>query len=309
MLSNLFVDANTNIISQIPVGADTNDDMLIWKFTPSGICTSKSAYQIFSPLFYGLNAGHNVTPSSSLTDQAKNTIRAILLYKEMPPRVQVFGWRLLRKTIPAGCRVAVRSTHIDQRCCRCGMNETDFHLFFSCHFVHAVWFASPPGLHVDGLIQQGIQEVEDAINHMLITFKTDHSVALIFNILWSIWKTRNNLLFDGKQCAPLQVLYAAKALLNAKELPQPRTEDTRNSTPTSQAINITNTTTSSLDRCWITKGPNIFTDAAWKDTPALSNSFSGLKSKAGLGVFMQWRNNDNKRAIFIKATSMAKSPL
>jgi hypothetical protein len=40
---------------------------------------------------------------------------------------------------------------------------TDFHLFFSCHYVHAIWFASPLGLRVKGLIDHEIDEVEDAL--------------------------------------------------------------------------------------------------------------------------------------------------
>ncbi|KAM0904360.1 hypothetical protein ACQ4PT_018069 [Festuca glaucescens] len=43
--------------------------------------------------------------------------------------------------------------------------------------------------------------------------------------------------------------------------------------------------------------------------PKSISEMKGIRSKAGLGVFMQWNNDDNKRGIFIEATSMADSPL
>jgi hypothetical protein len=80
---------------------------------------------------------------------------------------------------------------------------TDFHLLFSCHYVHAIWFASPLGLRVKGLIHHGIDEVEDALYHMMTTYKNDNSTAMIFNILWSIRKARNDLIFHRKLITPL----------------------------------------------------------------------------------------------------------
>jgi hypothetical protein len=121
--------------------------MLVWKYTPSGIYTSKSSYQLFSPSFYGLNAG----PHQILSQQSRTILQEIWKCGSVPPRVQVFGWRLMRGAIATGIRATGRSTHIDQRCVRCGKNEDDFHLFFDCGFTNAVWFASSLGFRVEGL--------------------------------------------------------------------------------------------------------------------------------------------------------------
>jgi hypothetical protein len=75
-----------------------------------------------------------------------------------------------------------------------------------------------PVVRVEGLIQQGINQVEDAIYHMMTTYKNDNSIAMNFNILWSIWKARYDLLFNRKHKAPFQVLHAAQALLNTGEV-------------------------------------------------------------------------------------------
>lgn len=306
LLSNLFGADNANIIGKIPIAADNNDDTIIWKFTSSGICTSKSAYQIFCPSFYGHNAG----PHQVLSDRTRNIIRALWLNKEMPPRVQVFGWRLMRNAIPTGCTAAARSVHINRRCCRCGTDETDFHLFFSCNFVRAVWFASPLGLRVDGLIQQGIHEIEDALHTMMSTYRADHSTALIFNILWSIWKARNDFLFNKKYYSSLQILCAAKALFNAYEPPQESiVQATPTQSQTSKSPNSNLISYDPSDKSRILNGPNIFTDAAWKNTSVNSNNFAGTTSKAGLGIVITWKDNSTMKMIFIKAISMACSAL
>jgi hypothetical protein len=232
-------------------------------------------------------------------------IHAIWENKDMPPRVQVFGWRLLRKAIPTGVRAAARSINIDHKCCRCGMDETDFHLFFSCHYVHAVWFASPLGLRVEGLLQQGIDQVEDALHHLMTSYKTDNSIAMIFNILWSIWKARNDLLFNNKQNSPLQVLYAAKALLNAGE-----GEFHKQDGPDLAQATVSNSNSLvAFDRNMITEGPNIYTDAAWKNPSPSSSLFAGIRAKAGIGIFMQWLNQGDMQAVLVQATSMADSAL
>jgi hypothetical protein len=53
-------------VANIPICNDDGEDVLIWKYTPSGICSSKSAYQIFDPSFYGHNAGPHqiISPQS-----------------------------------------------------------------------------------------------------------------------------------------------------------------------------------------------------------------------------------------------------
>jgi hypothetical protein len=57
--------------------------------------------------------------------------------KKIIPRVQVFGWRILRRAIPTGARAGKYSKHISKLCCRCGMEETDCHLFFTYNFARA----------------------------------------------------------------------------------------------------------------------------------------------------------------------------
>jgi hypothetical protein len=184
LLTTLFGSHIANEVANIPICNDGGEDVLIWKYTPSGICSSKSAYQIFDPSFYGHNAG----PHQIISPQSRKILQEIWKCGNIPPRVQVFGWRLMRGAIATGLRAAARSKHIDQRCIRCGNNEDDFHLFFDCKFSQAVWFASPLGLRVEGLKRLENTHIPEIIGYILMSYNNKESIPTILSILWSIWK-------------------------------------------------------------------------------------------------------------------------
>jgi hypothetical protein len=71
--------------------------------------------------------------------------RQVQIWKNMQiiPRVQTFGRRFLRRAIPTGARAGNYSNHISKLCARCGVEENDTHLFFTCPFSRAAWFNAP----------------------------------------------------------------------------------------------------------------------------------------------------------------------
>lgn len=128
---------------------------------------------------------------------------------------------------------------------------------------------------------------------------------MIFLLLWTIWKARNNLTFNNKNTNPLQVLQAAKAIFEA----QKQEQNTSTDNPQGVSLKTPHFTSLRFDRDKYLKNPNLFTDAAWKDTTNSSVSNAGCTKKAGLGIFLHWPSHKPKKAVFIKATSQADSPL
>jgi hypothetical protein len=151
--------------------------------------------------------------NSNLMAQTTGILKQVWSNKTMIPRVQTFAWRLLRQAIPTATRVAARSNHVLPYCRRCGLLEDDIHLFFTCDFARAVWFISPLGLRVDGILQQGRTTVSHFIQFLLDNYKDPNSLELIFLILWFIWKARCDYHFNAKEWKVLQVIHAAKAQL------------------------------------------------------------------------------------------------
>jgi hypothetical protein len=277
LLTALFGVQNANIVANIPINKDNGDDMLIWKHTPSGVCTSNSAYQLFNPSLYGLNAG----PHQTITTQVRAILQGIWKCDNMPPRVQVFGWRLMRGALATGMRAGARSKNIDPNCIRCGKEENDIHLFFECKFAQAVWFASSLGLRVEGLHYREDAQIHDILHYIITSYKEKDAIQTVFSILWSIWKARNNLLFNKKRCTPLQVLFQAKALQTEKEVAlmgktlKSQNEDGRKTEP------------NKADDDWHTalKGSKIYVDAAWKGEELPSNDKNHQKEKIGIGIY------------------------
>jgi formamidopyrimidine-DNA glycosylase len=61
-----------------------------------------------------------------------------------------------------------------------------------------------------------------------------------------------------------------------------------------------------LDENTIEGCPNIYTDAAWKCSVSPSNTVTLHKEKAGIGIYIDWKEGDHK-AIYVQAASDANS--
>ena len=140
-----FDDHMMNKILQVPIINAEFDDELCWKHTPSGLCTAKSLYKTF------LQEQANVATNTRqcLTAAEKEILMRTWKCPNIPPRVKTFAWRLIRRALASGSRASRFSTRIKKECTRCGLPETDIHLFFHCSFARAVWFSSPMGFKTD----------------------------------------------------------------------------------------------------------------------------------------------------------------
>jgi hypothetical protein len=176
--------------------------------------------------------------------------------------------------------------------------------FCDCKFSQAVWFASSLGLRVEGLQELPTTHIQDIIHYILTIFKNDDTLPTILAILWSIWKARNDLLFNRNYCSPLHVLFKAKALQAEKEVNlNTRTQD-------QVIVGCTNTRMNQSESDWnrIGRCNNIYTDAKWKGITSPSNENFFHKERAGLGIFFDW-NREDHHAIFLQVASFASSAL
>jgi hypothetical protein len=228
--------------------------------------------------------------------------------KSILPRVQAFAWRFLRKAIPTGARAGKYSKHISKYCCRCGLEEDDIHLFFTCHFVKAAWFSSPWYIRTEMIIQNTRSLPQILLN--ILSMPHPHaSLENILTFMWCIWKSRNDCLFGRKKVEPYQININAQALLNKIELPKP-TDVTLQVMP--QTIQLTKqqglleqgeTLTADLQ----VPGARIYSDAAWKSKKALGTT--GIEA-TGIGVFMQFNLNECSYNVMVQAsTSLTSSVL
>jgi hypothetical protein len=216
LIDNLFQQPFATIIKQTPLINSEEKDILCWRLTPSGKCNTKSAYRACLKRLQeqGEPAPRQVHPATV------RLLQQIWRNKKLTPRVQTFGWRLLRRAVPTGARTGKYSTHISTLCSRCAVEETDIHLFFTCHFARVAWFSYPWFVRSEMLITDC-----NSMSQILIKLLSmNHPYATLENILtfmWCIWKSRNDNLFCRKPGAPYQVYQAARAIQQNMEMLDP----------------------------------------------------------------------------------------
>jgi predicted Zn-ribbon and HTH transcriptional regulator len=138
-----------DIIENTPIINSHDEDFLCWKLTPSGKCNSKSAYRACLQILHE----QGEPKPRQVNQDTKMLLRQIWKNKQMTPRVQTFGWRLLQKAMPTGARAGKYTIHIPKTCCKCGFEENDKHLFFTCNFARASWFSEPWYIRTDFLAE------------------------------------------------------------------------------------------------------------------------------------------------------------
>lgn len=302
LIDNLFLQPTADMIKHTPIIHSSDKDILCWKPTQNGKCTSKSAYRVCLKSLQEAGAP-SPKPVDSLTLQILNQVWKC---KVMIPRVKTFAWRLLRRAIPSGCRVSRFSTRIDGLCSRCGLLENDLHLFFTCSFARAAWFQQPWYIRAD-IFTQNCPSFSQIIKNLL---SLDHPCAKlnhIFTFLWCLWKSRNDHLFCRKEGQPHQVAIATNALLQDLETDMVlgHSSSTWQTTASSDGCSGTDPVPGTTIRTdLVIAGPRIYTDAAWKQRR------SNPSPTAGIGVYCHWQEANHTSDVFIQATaSSIPSPI
>lgn len=132
------MDTQHSKVLGIPITHDDYEDIVIWKHSANGICTSKNAYKSL----IARRIQNNPVVNVSFAENLKNLTTAAWKSKLLPPRIQTFAWRLSRKALATGERGSTLSRHIEKFCKRCGQVENELHLFFTCEYAKVVWFAT-----------------------------------------------------------------------------------------------------------------------------------------------------------------------
>ena len=129
---------------------------------------------------------------------------------DVMPKVKVFLWQLCHRALPSRGTLFRRGIHLDPLCpaCNTALEDTD-HIFLQCPLAQKVWdmavahkwLPSIPFAHPAATLQDGLQ----SLSH------NPHSqLSRIVLILWSIWKSRNALIFRNVVPSPMGTVLRAK---------------------------------------------------------------------------------------------------
>lgn len=188
-------------VLQTPISWTSEKDCLIWPLTKDGEYSVNSGYK----QAHAMARASQHPPSSSAHIQSKTW--HLLWQARVPTKVKMFCWKLCHNAVAVKGNLAHRHLSQDPLCPVCQVEEeTTIHTFLECSWARAVWFGSP--LHLAPAIQANIS-FSEWFQDLFLRLDQDpdpsHAtmqISLVEQILWHIWKTRNNACFQNKKPDP-----------------------------------------------------------------------------------------------------------
>ncbi|XP_028184613.1 uncharacterized protein LOC114371346 [Glycine soja] len=168
-------------------------DSLIWQADPNGIYSTKSAYTLLQ------EADREV-----LEDSASKIIWSL----QIPPRATAFSWRLLKNRIPTKANLRRQVEMPSYNCPLCeSEEETTSHVLFSCTKTRILWWEAMSWVNKVGPLPI------EPNNHFLqfSHWNAKRSTNKRWEALWitlsmTIWKHRNNMVFNNQLFIPEKVM-------------------------------------------------------------------------------------------------------
>ncbi|XP_056852238.1 uncharacterized protein LOC130508709 [Raphanus sativus] len=180
-------------------------DAFIWQKTSSGTYTTKSGY-------YSARMDH-VQQEAMINsdfdwkkDVWKNTCS---------PKLKVFLWSILKGALPLGDNLQRRGINTEVKCPRCQGEETTIHTFFLCPFAVEVWKLIPLRDVVHIATDEAIPEVLTKFRNSICLPPSGITNNILPWVVWSIWLSRNALIFEALTSPPEEI--ATRAIRLGRE--------------------------------------------------------------------------------------------
>jgi len=191
-LQEHFFQRDQDLIRKIKP-ATSSEDFMVWLHNKSGFYSVRSGYWLASQdLDRDTQQDFTALPSLS---PIKDLIWELL----GPSKIKMFLWKAVCGAVPVALRLLTRGVKLDTRCQICGFEgETINHMMFTCPLARQFWALSNIPSPEDGFAEHSLYH---NIHYVLLMTKNVRiSIATRRSIpwfLWSLWKNRNNLVFEG----------------------------------------------------------------------------------------------------------------
>lgn len=209
-LSLMIQPEDHHIIRKIYLPTIPSRDTYLWSFTKNGAYTVKSGYWTA------------VTTNTETTDPepplaTHPDIAASIWSLEITPKLKHFLWRTASRAIGVAENLRRRNINVNPYCSRCCIElETSNHVLFSCPFAETVWRnASIP----TNKLCDANTTLEEKLRYLFLQHKNkdvEHSLRYLpFWIMWRLWKSRNDMVFNHKTMDSTETLN--RAITDIKE--------------------------------------------------------------------------------------------
>ncbi|KAL0453462.1 UNVERIFIED_CONTAM: hypothetical protein Slati_1324300 [Sesamum latifolium] len=193
-----FSELDATAILQVPVQGSGTEDGLVWHYGAQGRFSVKSAYDL--AVQQQCSAG-----SSGESESANRCWKnwSFLWKARVPPKVSLFAWRACSDAIPVNRNLGRRGCKISAECSRCSFEVEDaFHVLMKCTYARQTWAVS----HLSwGIISLTAENVEIWMRNARREQEAKQFEIFIL-VCWSLWNSRNQLLFENELVSPLEVV-------------------------------------------------------------------------------------------------------
>ncbi|XP_019086349.1 PREDICTED: uncharacterized protein LOC109126900 [Camelina sativa] len=181
------------MILKLKPSAKGAKDTWAWLPTKDGIYTAKSSYFEASKLDSSVGDEEQPDRPNTVTFNWQHNIWNL----RTSPKTKLLLWKAAQNALPVGKNLQHRNITDSAACSHCGNEESTLHLFFKCPYAKLVWsnapFQNPPPLDTFTTTDQGIENV----NKLTCLPPTGiGSGPLSPRIIWSLWTSRNKLIFN-----------------------------------------------------------------------------------------------------------------
>lgn len=188
-LEDTFDDQTIQEILTIQVRPKSVVDKLCWIGTKLGNYTVKNGYNM---LRKSLEGEHNSGIATS-SFQTPKSLWTANWNMQNSPKVKYFTWSLCQNAIASKENLWKRKIIPDPMCPICNLEmESVEHIFLLCSWTQGIW--SHPNLNIQ-VNHQGISQFEVWLMQFAEKKTNLPPIEVVASTLWSIWKSRNNLVF------------------------------------------------------------------------------------------------------------------
>jgi ribonuclease HI len=201
LLTTLLNSSGVNKVLNTPLFNSVLEDKRIWRMEKNGAYSVRSAYR--------LCVQELLDTSHLRMDGSWNLIWNL----KAPPRVRNLLWRICRRCIPTRVNLQSRGVNCTTVCSLCNDHDEDSrHLFFDCSSSKNVWSMCSFRNKIIAALHNNYA-ASDLIFDLLQQLSNEDA-SLMACVIWSIWKQRNNRIWNNVIDAQNFVFSRAAALIN-----------------------------------------------------------------------------------------------